>query len=59
MKIKILMLLTGVLILTGCSNFRETSVSEDGETRMLMTDNEGEVETVSYTHLTLPTICSV
>ena len=44
MKIKILMLLTGVLILTGCSNFRETSVSEDGETRMLMTDNEGEVE---------------
>ncbi|CAM4280221.1 ABC transporter substrate-binding protein [Lacicoccus alkaliphilus] len=44
MKIKILMLLTGVLILTGCSNFRETSVSEDGEIRMLMTDNEGEVE---------------
>jgi iron complex transport system substrate-binding protein len=44
MKTKILMLLTGVLILTGCSNFRETSVSEDGEIRMLMTDNEGEVE---------------
>lgn len=44
MKIKILMLLAGVLILTGCSNFRETSVSEDGEVRRLMTDNEGEVE---------------
>lgn len=44
MKIKILMLLAGILILTGCSNFRETSVSEDGEVRRLMTDNEGEIE---------------
>ncbi len=44
MKINFFMLLTVVLILTGCSNFRETSVSEDGGTRMLMTDNEGEME---------------
>lgn len=44
MKIKVLLIIVFALVLTGCSNFREVSVSEDGETRRIMVDNSGEVE---------------
>lgn len=44
MKIKFLLMLVFMLFLTGCSNFREVSVSEDGEERRIMTDNTGETE---------------
>jgi len=44
MKIKGLLMLVIVMILTGCSNFREVSVSEDGEDRRIKIDNTGEVE---------------
>ena len=44
MKIKGLLIIILVLVLTGCSNFREVSVSEDGETRRIMVDNSGEME---------------
>lgn len=44
MKIKGLLMLVLVMFLTGCSNFREISVSEDGEDRRIKIDNTGEVE---------------
>lgn len=44
MKIKGLLIIVLVLVLTGCSNFREISVSDDGEDRRIKVDNTGEVE---------------
>lgn len=44
MKIKILLILVFMMVLSGCSNFREVSVSEDGEERRIMVDNSGEME---------------
>lgn len=44
MKIKGLLIMVLALVLTGCSNFREVSVSEDGEDRRIKIDNTGEVE---------------
>lgn len=44
MKIKGLLIIVLVLVFTGCSNFREVSVSEDGEDRRIKVDNTGEVE---------------
>ena len=44
MKNKGLLILVLVMVLTGCSNFREISVSEDGEDRRIMIDNSGEME---------------
>ena len=44
MKIKGLLIMALALVLTGCSNFREVSVSEDGEDRRIKIDNTGEVE---------------
>lgn len=44
MKIKGLLILALVMVLSGCSNFREISVSEDGEDRRITIDNTGEME---------------
>ncbi|MBF0754659.1 hypothetical protein E4T89_10440 [Jeotgalicoccus nanhaiensis] len=44
MKIKIMMLLTAVLLLTGCSSFREIDISEDGETRRITTEDTNEID---------------
>ena len=44
MKFKIIMLLTAVLILTGCSSFREIDVSDDGETRRITTEDTNEID---------------
>ena len=44
MKIKGLLIMVLALVLTGCSNFREVSVSEDGGDRRIKIDNTGEVE---------------
>ncbi|CAD2081466.1 ABC transporter substrate-binding protein [Jeotgalicoccus coquinae] len=47
MKLKIIMLLTAVLILTGCSSFREIDVSDDGETRRITTEDTSEIDVPS------------
>lgn len=44
MKLKFMMLLTAVLILTGCSSFREIDVSEDGEVRRITTEDTNEID---------------
>ena len=44
MKLKFMMLLTVVLILTGCSSFREIDVSEDGEVRRITTEDTNEID---------------
>ena len=44
MKLKIIMLLTAALILTGCSSFREIDVSDDGETRRITTEDTSEID---------------
>lgn len=48
-KIKISVLLIGVLlILSACTGYRNLNVSEDGETRMLLTDEGGEIEVPNH-----------
>lgn len=44
MRLKIIMLMTALLILTGCSSFREIDVSEDGETRRITTEDTNEID---------------
>ncbi len=44
MKLKFMMLLAAVLILTGCSSFREIDVSEDGEVRRITTEDTNEID---------------
>ncbi|WP_026858654.1 ABC transporter substrate-binding protein [Jeotgalicoccus psychrophilus] len=44
MKLKFMMLLTAVLILTGCSSFREIDVSDDGEVRRITTEDTNEID---------------
>lgn len=44
MKLKFMILLTAVLILTGCSSFREIDVSEDGEVRRITTEDTNEID---------------
>lgn len=44
MKLKFMMMLTAVLILTGCSSFREIDVSEDGEVRRITTEDTNEID---------------
>lgn len=44
MKLKFMMLLTSILILTGCSSFREIDVSEDGEVRRITTEDTNEID---------------
>lgn len=44
-KIKLIVMLMGMLlILSACSGYRNLNVSEDGDTRMLLTDDAREVE---------------
>lgn len=44
MKFKLILLLTAVLILTGCSSFREIDVTEDGDTRRITTEDTSEID---------------
>ncbi|WP_411842397.1 ABC transporter substrate-binding protein [Salinicoccus sp. HZC-1] len=45
MKMKLMMTVTlSVLLLSACSSFRETGISEDGEIRQIMTEHSEEIE---------------
>ncbi|NMA81842.1 MAG: hypothetical protein GX966_07755, partial [Jeotgalicoccus halophilus] len=44
MKLKLMLLLTALLILSGCSSFREIDVTEDGETRRITTEDTNEID---------------
>ena len=45
MKIKLMMtVILSVMLLSACSSFRETGVSEDGEIRQIMTEHSEEIE---------------
>lgn len=44
MKLKLMLLLTALLILSGCSSFREIDVTEDGETRRIATEDTNEID---------------
>lgn len=44
MKLKITLLLITVLILTGCSSFREIDITEDGEMRRITTEDTTEID---------------
>lgn len=45
MKVKLMMTVAlSVLLLSACSSFRETGISEDGEIRQIMTEHSEEIE---------------
>lgn len=44
MKLKITVLLTFVLILTGCSSFREIDITDDGDLRRITTEDTTEID---------------
>lgn len=44
MKMRLMMVILSVLLLSACSGFRETGISDDGEIRQIMTEHSEEIE---------------
>ncbi|KKK34311.1 hypothetical protein WN59_08545 [Salinicoccus sediminis] len=44
MKMRLMMVMLSVLMLSACSSFRETGISDDGEIRQIMTEHSEEIE---------------
>src|SRR5699024_4169453 len=44
MKMRLMMVILSVLLLSVCSSFRETGISDDGEIRQIMTEHSEEIE---------------
>lgn len=44
MKMRLMMVILSALLLSACSSFRETGISNDGEIRQIMTEHSEEIE---------------